>query len=436
MNSCSGRAPGSAARRRPRTPAPRGGRGRAAPSPVHAHRGAPHRRAWPSAVLDDVHRRGVPHQHAAAVELLHHVRVQRVVGAHDGGVQVAPPGRSIASSCGRRQAEPTRASSSCRLMPRVRSRRPFRNTRPSESLRTSRTPNQVRVGRAGAAAGARLDRQVVQVAPADVPQPRPLDRELGGQLAPPARRQRDRVEAHRLARPPGRVTSGRSGRRDRLRTVASTRTRAGQVGHASRGSAWAREMSRPRDGTHRDLAVDAAEVPPAAVAPAVEAGAAPVGQVVGGAQRRHAHRQRAPPGRQVDLERQVVAHVAAHAAAVDVHRGGVPRALEAGDPARPAGSSSLRRYRPRRTCSAWPRRRSSRAGPTPRRQRSIASRRNSQPPVQRRAAGLALAHEAACRPAPGRAGGGGSAVVPQLQPLTASQGQLRRRPRRFASGSI
>ena len=113
---------------------------------------------------------------------------------------------------------------------------------------------------------------------------------------------------------------------------------AGRAGRAvqPRQGLRARDVQAARR-PHRDLAVDAAEVPPAAVAEAVVAGGAPVGQVVGGAQRRHPHGEGAAPGGQVDLEGQVAAHVASHAAPVHEHRGGVTRALEAGDPPRPPG---------------------------------------------------------------------------------------------------
>ena len=110
---------------------------------VHAHSGAPDRRLGPAGVLDDVHRSGVPHQHAAAVELLHRVRV------HAGSGRARPrpggrgPGRPCRPAAAGARPSPRVASSSCRLMPRVRSRRPFRNTWPSASLRRSRTPNQV-----------------------------------------------------------------------------------------------------------------------------------------------------------------------------------------------------------------------------------------------------------------------------------------------------
>ena len=98
-------------------------------------------------------------------------------------------------------------------------------------------------------------------------------------------------------------------------------------------------------GPHRDLAVDAAEVPPHAVAVAVEAGRPPVGEVGTGAPGGHPDRElvgAAPQPGQRGLERHVVARVAGDLAAVQVDGGVVAGALEAHHPACAAGLAGER----------------------------------------------------------------------------------------------
>ena len=211
----------------------------------------------------------------------------------------------------------------------------------------------------------------------------------------------------------------------------------GTTGTPSAVRAWARETSRPSRRADGDLAVDAAEVPPAAVAPAVEARAAPVGQVVGRTQRRHPHGQRLRPRRagQVDLERQVVAHVAGPRGGRWRTRWWCARRPRSGrSSAAPRGSFSLRRYQPTsRLVQLAPRPRSSRAGPDTHRQRLAPSRRNSQRPPSAARPGWPCAHQRACRPAPGRGwrlapGGRSAAQPPRASRATAGAATIRMQP--------
>ena len=122
----------------------------------------------------------------------------------------------------------------------------------------------------------------------------------------------------------------------RLCTSVRTSTCAGHPAQSWRGQGLGADDVQVAGGAHRDLAVDAAEVPPHAVAVAVEAGRAPVGQVGAGAPGGHTDRQlvgTAPQSGQHGLERHVVTRVAGDLAAVQVDGGVVAGALEAHHPA-------------------------------------------------------------------------------------------------------